>query len=110
MIIPGADFSAKEKIDHQKAKPREIHHENTRYMAKPFDLAKSRVTIAQAAETAAQSLHGKIGVDGKEMLPGTSPKVNGYGFVGTPSPAPGMYLVLLAGFCLSLHACAEQIC
>ena len=33
---------------------------------------------------------GKIGHDGKEMLPSDSPNVNGYGFVGTPSPAPGV--------------------
>ena len=32
---------------------------------------------------------GKVGVDGKELLPSATPKVNGFGFVATPSPAPG---------------------
>jgi protein DGCR14 len=32
----------------------------------------------------------KIGHDGKEILPSESPQVNGYGFMGTPSPAPGV--------------------
>lgn len=30
-----------------------------------------------------------MGPDGKELIPQESPKVNGYGFVATPSPAPG---------------------
>lgn len=30
-----------------------------------------------------------MGPDGKDLLPHESPKVNGYGYVGTPSPAPG---------------------
>ena len=34
---------------------------------------------------------GKIGHDGKELMPEQSPQVNGYGFVATPSPAPGMF-------------------
>lgn len=32
---------------------------------------------------------GKVGPDGKDLLPHESPKVNGYGFEGEPSPAPG---------------------
>lgn len=36
-------------------------------------------------------LQGKVGVDGKEMMPLATPKVNGYGFVATPSPAPGRH-------------------
>lgn len=36
-----------------------------------------------------QYKQGKVGPDGKDLLPHESPKVNGYGYVGTPSPAPG---------------------
>lgn len=36
-----------------------------------------------------QYKQGKVGPDGKELIPQESPKVNGYGFVTTPSPAPG---------------------
>nr|XP_006248698.1 splicing factor ESS-2 homolog isoform X2 [Rattus norvegicus] len=33
---------------------------------------------------------GKVGPDGKELIPQESPRVGGFGFVATPSPAPGM--------------------
>ena len=35
-------------------------------------------------------MEGKIGVDGKEVTSIETPKVNGYSFVKTPSPAPGV--------------------
>lgn len=37
-----------------------------------------------------QFKQGKVGPDGKELIPHESPTVNGYGFEATPSPAPGM--------------------
>lgn len=36
-----------------------------------------------------QFKQGKVGPDGKELIPHESPTVNGYGFERTPSPAPG---------------------
>jgi len=41
-----------------------------------------------------QYKQGKVGPDGKELIPQESPKVNGYGFVATPSPAPGKRIFL----------------
>lgn len=38
---------------------------------------------------AVQFKQGKVGPDGKELIPRNSPTVNGYGFERTPSPAPG---------------------
>ncbi|CAH1801767.1 unnamed protein product [Owenia fusiformis] len=91
MYIPdGVSESAKEKIERQKKKPREIIKSNTRFEKKPFNTAQSAEVITQAASERASALQGKIGVDGKEILPQQSPRVNGYGFVGTPSPAPGV--------------------
>ena len=43
-----------------------------------------------AASVQAKTQHGRIGPDGKEVMPTQSPKVNGYGFCATPSPAPGV--------------------
>jgi protein DGCR14 len=43
------------------------------------------------AQSQAQSLEGKIGVDGKELIHVETPKVNGFSCVKTPSPAPGMH-------------------
>lgn len=36
-----------------------------------------------------QHKQGKVGPDGKELIPQDSPRVGGFGFVATPSPAPG---------------------
>lgn len=43
----------------------------------------------------AQFKLGKVGPDGKELIPHESPTVNGYGFEGTPSPAPGVWVFLI---------------
>ena len=88
--ISGVEESANESIDRVKMKPREIIHGNSRFEEDPFDLSKSKKAIAQGAENQAQALQGKIGPDGKEILPSQSPSVNGFGFMGTPSPAPGV--------------------
>lgn len=91
MYVPeGADFSAQEIIDAQKKKPRKIVHENTRFIQYPWNKSKNQSLIKEAASAKAIINHGKIGHDGKEILPAESPRVNGYGFVATPSPAPGV--------------------
>ncbi|XP_028829851.1 splicing factor ESS-2 homolog [Denticeps clupeoides] len=71
-------------------KPREVIHKNTRFSGDPFSKALNKSQIQQAAALNAQYKLGKVGPDGKELLPHESPKVNGYGFEGTPSPAPGV--------------------
>ena len=91
MYVPnGADFSNEELVDMQKKKPRKIVHDNTRFQINPWNQNKSREMMKQAASAKAMAEAGKIGHDGKEILPSESPQVNGYGFVGTPSPAPGV--------------------
>ncbi|XP_071619078.1 splicing factor ESS-2 homolog [Heliangelus exortis] len=71
-------------------KPREVVHRNTRFVRDPFSQAVSKSQLQQAAALNAQYKQGKVGPDGKELIPQESPKVNGYGFVATPSPAPGV--------------------
>ncbi|XP_007435524.1 splicing factor ESS-2 homolog [Python bivittatus] len=71
-------------------KPREVVHRNTRFLKDPFSQAVSKTQLQQAAALNAQYKQGKVGPDGKELIPQESPKVNGYGFVATPSPAPGV--------------------
>ena len=82
-------MSPDEKVQDKKIKNREILHKNTRFQITPFDEQQSQRTIHEAASVQALYMQGKIGVDGKEILPQESPKVNGYGFTATPSPAPG---------------------
>ncbi|XP_061782853.1 splicing factor ESS-2 homolog [Nerophis lumbriciformis] len=71
-------------------KPREVVHKNTRFMGDPFSKALNKSQIKEAAALNAQFKQGKVGPDGKELIPHDSPSVNGYGFERTPSPAPGV--------------------
>ncbi|KAM7392914.1 hypothetical protein PAMA_007840 [Pampus argenteus] len=71
-------------------KPREVVHKNTRFTGDPFSKALNKSQIQQAAALNAQFKQGKVGPDGKELIPHESPSVNGYGFERTPSPAPGV--------------------
>lgn len=91
MYIPdGEDYSAAELVDLKKKKPRKIIHENTRFHMNPWNAQKNKEVLKQAASDKALMHSGKIGHDGKEVDTGMTPKVNGYGFVATPSPAPGV--------------------
>ncbi|MBN3287016.1 ESS2 factor, partial [Polyodon spathula] len=78
------------KDDESFKKPREVLHKNTRFQGDPFSKALSKTQLQQAAALNAQFKQGKVGPDGKDLLAQDSPKVNGYGFLGTPSPAPGV--------------------
>ncbi|AWP15242.1 putative protein DGCR14 [Scophthalmus maximus] len=71
-------------------KPREVVHKNTRFVGDPFSKALNKSQIQQAAALNAQFKQGKVGPDGKELIPHESPSVNGFGFERTPSPAPGV--------------------
>ncbi|XP_071066025.1 splicing factor ESS-2 homolog isoform X2 [Dasypus novemcinctus] len=71
-------------------KPRQVVHRNTRFLKDPFSQALSRSQLQQAAALNAQHKQGKVGPDGKELIPQEPPRVGGFGFVATPSPAPGV--------------------
>ncbi|XP_006150468.1 splicing factor ESS-2 homolog [Tupaia chinensis] len=71
-------------------KPRQVVYKNTRFLRDPFSQALSRSQLQQAAALNAQHKQGKVGPDGKELIPQESPRVGGFGFVATPSPAPGV--------------------
>ncbi|XP_076139963.1 splicing factor ESS-2 homolog [Alosa pseudoharengus] len=71
-------------------RPREVIHKNTRFLGDPFSKALNKTQIKEAAALNAQYKQGKVGPDGKDLLPHESPKVNGYGYIGAPSPAPGV--------------------
>ena len=89
MFLLALPLSAEEKIELAKSKPREIIYENTRIKSNPFVPQKNKET-SQTGIVKAPKSTGKIGPDGKEIMPQQMPAVQGYGFVATPSPAPGM--------------------
>ena len=88
----GVDASVQEKIEGKYTKRQEIMHANSRFNKDPFpdEACDDKLAAAAAARLAAQ--HGKVGVDGLVQGNNETPKVGGYGFVATPSPAPGTLL------------------
>ena len=91
MYVPdGEDYSAEELVELKKKKPRKIVYDNTRFQLNPWDSQKNKDSLKQAAVDKANLHSGKIGHDGKELQASVTPRVNGYGFVATPSPAPGV--------------------
>lgn len=90
MYVPeGMEYSPSEKIEEVK-KAREIKHSNTRFSGNPFAVSTHKSNMAQAVAQQASKQQGKIGPDGKELVTAEGATVNGYGFVATPSPAPGV--------------------
>ena len=95
MYIPdGVEQSTMELV--QKAtKGREIVHSNTR-LSREF-IKKREVTLRAMASGEegeggggpSKTKSDKIGVDGKTLVPGETPSVNGYKFVATPQIHPG---------------------
>ena len=86
------DFSGLPNDDAIFKKPYEIQHTNTRFQKDPFEDALDRSKLVEAAaENAKFNVGERVGHDGKAILPSASPSVNGYGFVATPSPAPGRF-------------------
>lgn len=91
MYVPdGVEYSAKELIEIKKHKGREVNHENTHFRENPFGVGRNREALHKAAVHKALVLQGKIGHDGRELTASQTPQVNGFGLLGTPSPAPGV--------------------
>ena len=85
LYCSGVDDTPEERID-KANNAREIIHKNTRFTVAPFSVDKNKQSLSG---TTSRVVAGQIGPDGKEILPAQSPRVGGYGFVATPSPAPG---------------------
>ena len=93
MYVPdGVGLSAKELIEQNAKKEREIKHENTRFDQDPFNSVSCKVALSEAANehSSMKRQVGKVGIDGALEAVNATPKVKGYGFMATPSPAPGM--------------------
>jgi hypothetical protein len=84
----GVALTPEEEVE-MASRRRVIVHSNTHFTRNPFDEQQNQETIHLLAQSQAQTLEGKIGVDGKELIHPETPNVNGFSFVKTPSPAPG---------------------
>jgi len=90
MYVPeGAPLSMEEKVKLTLDKEH-ICHSNTHFVTNPFDESRNREAVRQAAQLQSNTREGHVDVDGKEIKPTTAPNINGYSFMATPSPAPGV--------------------
>jgi protein DGCR14 len=89
MYVPDGVTLTKEELINMASMRQQIDHSNTRLRLNPFDEQHNKQQLCSLAHMQTRQLDGKIGVDGKELTSST-PKLNGYGFVKTPSPAPGV--------------------
>jgi len=85
----GSPLTADEQVKLAKKVPL-VNYQNTRFTSAPF---KGETAMSSKPSTPSSALFKKpatkIGVDGKEVESET-PKVNGFSFVRTPSPTPGV--------------------
>ena len=106
----GVELSAKEKIEGKFAKRQQIQHENSRFKKNPFpdESCDDKLAAAAAAASRLSAKQGKVGVDGQVQGASETPKVNGFGFVATPSPAPGNLIAFVCLFvCLFVRLVFE---
>lgn len=85
----GVDLSVQEKIEGKNEKRQEVSHKSTRFNSDPFPDSNCSAQLAEAAESVNVAQQGKVGVDGREQGASETPRVGGFSFVATPSPAPG---------------------
>lgn len=67
-----------------------IAHGNTHFQSNPFDEARNKEMVQRAAQLKTNASQGHVDVDGKEIKPAGPATMNGFEFVKTPSPAPGV--------------------
>eukprot|EP00050_Salpingoeca_kvevrii_P002214 m.189013 g.189013 ORF g.189013 m.189013 type:complete len:539 (-) comp10561_c0_seq9:183-1799(-) len=87
MYFPeGIELSSKQIIDRSKMQVNKIQYSNTRFARPPFGPGTGRA-LSATQTGASSSLADQE--DATAGIPG-SPRVNGYGYVSTPAPAPGV--------------------
>lgn len=67
-----------------------IAHGNTHFLSNPFDESRNRESLQKAAQLQTNIRQGHVDVEGKEIKTNAPPTVNGFSFMKTPSPAPGV--------------------
>ena len=98
----GVDLTKEEKLQLINKK-KEINHAGTRLAVCPFNEEQNKEALHSMAHSQNRVLEGKIGVDGKELSLTETPEVNGYSFVKTPSPMPGIISISYF-FVVSFHS------
>nr|CAG4634847.1 EOG090X07SU [Alona affinis] len=90
MYVPeGAPLTVAERVKLALDKDH-IAHSNTHFQSNPFDESRNREAVQKAAQLQTNTRQGHVDVDGKEIQSSAPPTVNGFTFMKTPSPAPGV--------------------
>ncbi|CAL8081643.1 unnamed protein product [Orchesella dallaii] len=95
MYIPdGTPYTSEEMADIAR-KQTEVQFPNTRFPHTPFKVTSKVGEPDMLGGVKPMNLihglpDGKVGVDGKEITAGQTPSVNGFKYVRTPSPTPGV--------------------
>ncbi|ODM92605.1 Protein DGCR14 [Orchesella cincta] len=95
MYIPdGVEYTKAELADLAR-KQNEVEFGNTRFKRSPYkSTPKPDETATSSGSKPLNLIHGcadgKVGFDGKEITGGQTPSVNGFKYVRTPSPTPGV--------------------
>nr|CAG4641775.1 EOG090X07SU [Eurycercus lamellatus] len=90
MYVPeGAPLTVAERVKLALDKEH-ISHSNTHFQSNPFDESRNREAVQKAAQLQTNTRQGHVDVDGKEIKSNAAPTVNGFEFMKTPSPAPGI--------------------
>lgn len=87
--ILGAPLTLEERVKMALDKEH-IRHNNTHFQSNPFDESRNKETLQKAAQLQTNTRQGHVDVDGKEIKSNAPPTVNGFQFMKTPSPAPGV--------------------
>lgn len=85
----GAPYTLEERVKYALDKDH-IQHCNTHYQSNPFDESRNREALHKAAQLQTNTRQGHVDVDGKEIKSNAPPTVNGFEFMKTPSPVPGV--------------------
>lgn len=87
MFLPqGADYTDEEKVGIATRGTVKINHSGTRFDKQPFPGGTSARMTTASTDVSGYAPSGPLVVPGDGNA---SPRVNGFGFVVTPSPAPG---------------------
>ncbi|CAL8068563.1 unnamed protein product [Orchesella dallaii] len=93
-IPDGAPYTSKEMAEIAR-KQTEVQFPNTRFLHTPFKVASKigesdRLGGVKPLNLIHGITAGKVGIGGKEIIDGQTPSVNGFKYVRTPSPTPGI--------------------
>ena len=79
-------------LELQRSAPQRVDTKNTRFTKTALNalsMQRSKNELERASAMRVANV-GRIGLDGRELVPSATPRVGGYSMMATPSPMPGV--------------------